>query len=227
MIIYYGEFNNELLVKPKPVISLLKDVQDKANLQIKRCPAFIDFYKNTYAVYPTFDYTLVYDSAKQIFESPDYTQDVFNSLIRVRDKDSGAFSYVDPLLCFVTDESSLILEQLPLAYPFDAPRYSIIPGEFDIGKHVRPLELACQAEPNVPIEFKRDKPIYLVKFKTAEKIIFKRFIVTDAFKSLMRATFNLRDRLKFRKPLSFYYKLSEEYKLKKQLLNLAKQNVVE
>lgn len=225
MIIYYGDGGNQLIVEPQPVLSYFKDITGIES--IKRCPSVTDFFKNTFAICPTFDYDISYSKDKKEIFSSDYSIDFLKTVVHVRDLDNGVFSYLDPNIFFVPDCDSLEIEQLPLAYPFDVSNYTLIPGSFDIGKHTRPFEMAVKVNGNTELNFRRDKPIYLLRFKTEEKIQLKRFKVTKDFTDLMQASVNIRDMVKQRKPLNFFYNLSVRYKLKKQYLKLAKQNVID
>ena len=227
MIVYYGEADNNLLIKPTPVLSLLE--KPELDLSgINKCPSFADYYKNVFAICATFDYSLDYKKESAELRSRDYDQGYFNDYVLARDLPNGIFSYLDPKLYLVPDADDVMVELLNVAYPFDAPKYSVVPGVFNLGRHIRPFELAMQVKEDTTIEFRRGKPLYLIRFKTNEKIIFKRFNITPNFMSLIDSIKNIRQR-RFNKnvPLNFYYKLSAEYKLKKQFLKITNYNLVD
>lgn len=227
MIVYYADQLNNLLVQPRPVLSMLGDGSLSGGTGINRCPAFADYYKNVFAISATFDYTLKYDKAQCSLISDDYEQDYFNRNVLIRDLNVGIFSYTEPKLFLVPDTDSLVVEKMGLMYPFEATEYAVIPGMFDVGKHVRSFELAMKVSRDAVIDFKRDKPLYLLRFRTNEKVIFKRFYFTREFEDIVNAFNFVRDRVRKSQPLSFYYKLSSDYKTKKQLLKLAKQHVID
>ena len=227
MIVYYADQLNNLLMPPRHVLSMLGDDSLFNAARIHRCPAFADYYKNVFAISATFDYTLKYNKVACSLNSDDYGQDYFDDHVLMRDLNVGIFSYTEPKLYLVPDTDSLVVEQMGLMYPFEAPEYTVVPGMYDVGKHVRPFELAMQLSKDAVLEFKRGKPLYLLRFKTNEKVVFKRFTFTEEFKQIMNSFKFVRDRVRKSQPLSFYYKLSSEYKLKKQLLKLAKQNAID
>jgi hypothetical protein len=108
-------------------------------------------------------------------------------------------------------------------------KVKLIPGTFDIGKWVRPLDCTFVTKPGVKtLNINRGDDWGYVKFNTKEKIRLKKFHSSDRFMDLMESNIRTRTfKRLFPAPLSYYYKLYEESKMHKLILKEVKNNLMD
>jgi DNA-binding LytR/AlgR family response regulator len=89
----------------------------------------------------------------------------------------------------------------------------IIPGRFDIGKWIRPVEFAFEVlDKTEPLEYKVDTPLFMVRFFTANDAPVKltRVIHTAEIELAIQACTTVKQYRPFL-PLKQLYKLGESY----------------
>lgn len=146
-----------------------------------KCPTHTDFLKNTFVFLAPFDITLdinVTDTSRSIV-SKNLTQEVFDNLIDIRflgDYHSITNPYpligIDWLNIFTCD-SSLLLQVLPAFMHRNefTEKVTVIPGEFDIGKWARPVEIVFEVRSNQEkIVVNKGDAIAYFKFNTDQLI---------------------------------------------------------
>jgi hypothetical protein len=161
-----------------PYEHLTKDIATtrKGSIFLK-CPAHTDFLKNTFVFLAPFDIMLainVTDDSRALV-SDNLTQEVFDNIIDIRfleDYNSKTNPYpligIDWLNVFTSNES-LILQVLPAFMHSNefTQKTTVIPGEFDIGKWTRPVELVFEVKSNQEkIQIKKGDAIAYFKFNT-------------------------------------------------------------
>lgn len=157
--------------------SLSKETNNRKNVIFKRCPAHADFLRNTFVFKSPFDINLSIDidENRSSVISSNLNQILFDRIIDFRflDKnEKGESPYpilgIDFLNSFISD-SPLLLETLPafLHYNDFTSKCSVIPGEFDIHKWVRPVELVFESKLNkTEITIKKGDALCYFKFRT-------------------------------------------------------------
>lgn len=138
------------------------------------CPAFQDYYKNTYVIYSPVDIDLEYDKESgylKISKGQEFYDNyvVFRN-VKINDANppliSLAFKYM-----FIADKSCMV-EQLPAALHDNkvANNIRLIPGTFNISKWYRPVEIAFEiANVSQTISIKRGDPLCYVRFIPTDK----------------------------------------------------------
>jgi hypothetical protein len=146
-----------------------------------KCPAHTDFLKNTFVFLAPFDVTLdinITNTDRSIL-SENLSQAVFDNLIDTRfleDYDSQTNPYpligIDWLNIFTCNDS-LFLQVLPafMHHTEFSKSATVIPGEFDIGKWTRPVEIVFEVKSNQEkIVINKGDAVAYFKFNTDQLI---------------------------------------------------------
>ena len=161
-----------------PFISLSKEVMSKRKgVTFFKCPAHIDFLKNTFVFCAPFDCTVEIEINKEQHTvrvySENISQEIFDSIIDTRfllDGNDGNSPYpllgIDWLTIF-TSQHSVQIQVFPafMHYNDFTNKTTIIPGEYDISKWTRPIETVFEIK-NVKekIVIKKGDAISYIKF---------------------------------------------------------------
>ena len=158
-----------------------------------------------------------------------YDQRFFNTELLIRDAKQGLVTFQHPDNIFYTDCTDLELELLP-AYLHNndfTKNGFVIPGKFNIGKHIpRRLEAAYKFADKTAIKINADDAMLYVKFNTDEEIKFVKFIVNDEYRYLLRDVLEVREYTSRIHPLSWWYDLVKRNNYKKYFLNIIKKNIL-
>lgn len=139
----------------EPYVSLATDaLKDRKGVTFIKCPAVTDFMKSTYVFRSPIDLDIeieVTDSYSKLF-CKNISQELFNDIVDMRfleDNEKGNSPFpligIDFLNTFTCDSSTL-LQVFPafLHYNDFTSKTCVIPGEYDISKWVRPVELVFE-----------------------------------------------------------------------------------
>ncbi len=179
---------------PKCVLELMDDdyepfslltrdiVSSRKNATFLKCPAHTDFLKNTFVFKAPFDITFdinVVQEGESIVYCENLSQEIFDHMIDLRflhDSERGISQYpligIDFLNTLRCDES-LLLQVFPafMHYNDFTSKVTVIPGEFDISKWTRPVELVFEVKNrNTRIEIKKGDAISYFKFNSDELV---------------------------------------------------------
>lgn len=224
MIVYYSNSINTIVHDPEPLYdSLFLDYKSCKEIEgVKKCPAFLEYCRNIFVIKNLINYEINWNG--DVFSSSIRGPQFFNKWVTVRSPEKGLCSYTFPYFQFFSEESLEIELMPPFFHDVDLVRKAtMVPGSYNIGKHFRPLETALQfRNKNDVIKFNSEEPIFYLKFKTKEKIQFKKFFFTDELKKTWDLLIIRDNRIK---PLQFWYDLFEGSH-KKRVLKLIKQNLI-
>jgi hypothetical protein len=236
MIVWYGVEDNSLAEPPESLLQYLmkKDPRflkaaekQKAESNFTKCPAIIDSLKNTYIFKATYDFDFMVDHEGVHAEHDD--EEIVRHILMNRDKEILLTSIQDPKFWMIAEDDSLIAEQLPPIHsPHMMQNTMYMQGQYDIGKHFRPLE--CAFMPNKAgqkYSFKRGDHLYYVRFHTDEKIKFKRFRFNTGIYDLGHQIFRVKHSTMRIMPLKEIYGIIRRTKMKNSLMKLIKQNSME
>lgn len=234
MVVYfaseYDEFNCPSFDCIKPPISVASYLKEECNTLfdncITQCPAIKNYYKNVYAIYPTYDYELQFLDNKLV--SNVYDQNFFNNYVHIRkiNLDNVFFSYMDPKIVFFTEEKSLLIETINPSLHQTTNNNLWLQGTYDVGKHLRKLEAPIAIKKNQHFYISRNTPLYYVKFNTEERIVFKRFVYTKELFDLTSSVLKIRTYTRAIQPLTFWYDIIKNYNLKNKFISIIKQNLI-
>ena len=138
-----------------------------------RCPAFIDYTKNTFAVLAPFDIDIKIShiDGQCNVDIGSFNQLFFDDFFVLR-KD-GTMSFA-PSLVF-TSEEPVIVESLPLMMMTTelSKKVTHVVGSFDISRWIRPVEWAFILNEDTTLNIKRGDPLFCVRFVTPDNDIVK------------------------------------------------------
>ena len=185
-----------------------------------KCPAFVDYLKNTYIIKAPYDIDISIDETGFV-KTNKFTQEFFEKNITWEQKEKNKFVFqVMPRYFFVT-KSKLSVKISVSPMLFQKNDFAIIPGEFDISKWIRPINCAFEVfDTPTTISFKREQPIYMVKFETYnnEPVELKQKIINQDISFAGLSCAIVKDFLP-RKNLNYLYKIAEGF------INLIKEKI--
>lgn len=166
-----NQLEDVLFFEPEPIIDYL--ATSRKGTQILKCPAFLDYYKNTYLIKAPVDLTFTV-SGSHIDCQNSYPQDYLEKIFTNRYQIENLYSTVSLswYYMFYSDQSTMI-EVIPPVWHKNnfQNNINVIGATFDISKWYRPLEFAFEIIDNTqPIVIKRGDPLYYVKFNTLDKV---------------------------------------------------------
>lgn len=202
------------------------DPEAKHN-NFKLCPAYLDFTSNLFGLKFPIDYTLAVEQDSLNVKQHD--QDFFEYFVGIRDFDRKFFSYNIKIVFFCDQDLDLSLEP-PFLEDNDIANKSIVmPGKFNIGKWLRPIDFAFFLKQDVNeyhisrgdifnyARFHCNEPVELIKFEYTKELM---DIQQDILKSKMI--------LGNKSPkLSYYYQLFQNTRYKKRILDIIHKNLLE
>jgi hypothetical protein len=169
----FGEITGEefLILDPIPVLKYYSDNKDAS---FQKCPAYLNYYKNTFVVCSPIDIEIEINKDHNwanVIVPKDLPQIMFNP--RFKEENNSlypVFSLRVSKLLMTTKHPNVYIEQSePLLEWERATDIRIISGNFNISKWTRPLEAAFeQRNKNIVVKFKRGQPMYYVRFITQD-----------------------------------------------------------
>lgn len=219
---------------PEPVRDILPSAynvqgkKDVATCAYPLCPAFKDYNHNLFAIKSPIDYGINIGPRNETVTSTSYDQKMFDDLVTVRSLPEKLFSMSIGLDLF-TESKSLLISQESATFHSNGfvDNTIIIPGKFDLGKWVRPLEIGFHVKGN-NMQMKDLDVLYYLRLHTSEKITFKQFIPSPRYVELKGRILNTKNMKSKFSPLSYYYEIfAKQPNLKKMLFNEIKDNIVD
>ena len=192
----------------------------------KYCPAFRKQTSNTFKLAFPFDYHLQFEG--QNIKTNMYDQRFFDAMISIRSPEMRMLS-LNLHYIFVA-EDSLEMMTAP-SYMSDndfANKTMVVPGQFDIGKWVRPLDCAFMMKKDInEVNINRGDEYLTVKFLTDEKVNLKKFFVSPKMANLIKQNVESKTYKKKMQPLQYYYGLYQRAKMHKVIMKEIKANLME
>ena len=194
-----GNLNSQILFE-EPKLFLPQLLAERNYVPYSKCPSFIDNCKNLFVVRCPYDMKFSFDAnRKQIISSLDqqtYSSFVAHWLDNKTPKDPFIIT-VPPSYVFYTEKDVQIEVISSFLLKDTSKNYSIINGEFNIGKWIRPINFTFETFDN-HIEFKYGQPLFFIKFKTLDnsKISFERVEYDNEIEKAMSACINVKKHLK-------------------------------
>lgn len=218
---------------PDPVKSIINkwpiSQPTDALVDFRVCPAVQNIATNMFALKFPFDYDLTWSLTTGHVSSTFYTQDFFDKMVVIRSINDLMFSF--HLHYLFMSEEPLEVEQIPAYLSNNGFSNStvLIPGKFDIGQWTRTLDCAFTVKKGVQgIKFDRGDDYCYIKFLTKEKINFRKFLPSDRFIEITRGNIISKNYMNKKvNPLSFWYELYANSKMKKILMKEVKNNLID
>ena len=224
--VYYASHDNIILNDPEPLASTVVEMLS-GKTQSLQCPAFKEYFKNTFVFKYPFDYQISWDGEN--ITSNMYNQAFFDKAVLPRDTKAGFFSLMHPAPVFYTDNDDLEIELLPAYFHKNELIINgfLIPGTFNIGKHLpRRIEAPYKLAKKIDINIQNNDVICYIKFRTKEKIVFKKFIMTDSIKDIVNGYLSITGTTSSIRSLQWWYDLVLRNRLKKYFIKEIKKNLL-
>lgn len=221
---------------PGQVISPLKFEQpDLAVLslpvinKLNKCPATMDWFHNRFHLRSPTDFGIIFDEANMpLPHIQHYPDEIFERLISIRDAEKRLYS-LNWYVVFVSDEPLLMeVSNAEMAKSEFTLNTRLIPGQFDIGKWVRPIECAFFVDKRAErLKIWKDDPWAFVKFHTDEKVKLNRFHFSKEMEDMMQSfmTSTHGDSGQYRK-LTHFYRMLAQSGLRRKFMQKVHENIV-
>lgn len=197
------EVEDEIWFEPERVIG--KQRQERKNCSMDSnflvCPGNNDYMKNVFVIRSPIDVTLDINTQHKTVTNCNLSPDVAANVLVIRSNPnidkyltvSLRFSYL-----FMSKEP-IVLEELSPFFEHDfCNDFNIIPGEFNIGKWIRPIDIAFEVHTDVSrLEIKRGDPLCYLRFRAPDNGTVKLVRVerNDEIMSVARKTLNMKHML--------------------------------
>jgi hypothetical protein len=213
-------------LEPVNVFSYLskhRDNDEKLNRgsHYLRCPAFADYCKNSYYVLSPYTDTITISrdpTNGNTLSSQNFSQDYWDLFVVARGNivkiDDPFQLTMPPAIIFWSDESVMV-ELLPpiLEHSELNQNIKIIPGTFNIGKWLRPLDFTFEiADSSKPLNIHRGQPIFTVRFlpENGSNVKLVRKMYDEQLDKAFKAMVNAKQVIP-RKNLKFLYEIGEPF----------------
>lgn len=166
-----------------PFTSVIKEnTEVRKGVVFLKCPGHTDFLRNMFVIHAPFDLNIdikVDNEGNGQIYCDNISQEIFENIIDTRflfDKERGKDPYpiigIDWLYTFTATEPTLMQFFPAFMHPNDfTNKTMLVPGEFDISKWVRPLEIGFEIKnTHERIEIKKGDAIAYVKFHSSKPI---------------------------------------------------------
>jgi len=214
-----NQLEDVLFFEPEPVIEYLST--SRKGTEILKCPAFLDYYKNTYLIKAPMD--LTFTAAKTHIEcSNSYPQEYLEKLLSNRYEPASLYSTISLTwyYMFYSDES-VMLEVVPPVWHKNKfqNNINICGAAFNISKWYRPLDFAFEIiDDSQPIVIKRGDPLYYVRFSTTDKVKLIKQETSEKVENLSRMCTGIKNYMpgnSMHKNYSLMQKIIDKFKPKR------------
>lgn len=207
---------------PEPYIPFLVKMRGKDDVFVK-CPGFTDYFKQAYIISSPFDIEISFSKGSaypefiqpNVRNNPDLFRVYSNFLInRTLEQPKGAKPLLSlpPSYLFYSNES-VMMEMLP---PFMMPnsyKFLNVPGEYNIGKWIRPIDFTIEINnPNENLIIKKGEPLFVVKFTASDgsKVKLERIIEDKELVNVVKSVAATKQLLP-KQGLAERYRSAEQY----------------
>lgn len=237
--IYYSPWNEpskltSMLLAFQPPVNVLADITKKIHRENNRdnfsnCPAFTNSVKNTFLFSSPTNCAVEFHGDKILDTAAE--KQMIGYISPTLKQPSILNSYtvnLDINWIFFSEHDQEIETRHPFLHHSPISDYGYyVPGNMNIGSWFRPLEYAFQCWPNVQeLKVAQGDPLLYVNFPSDEKIVLKRFRLTDelfdASISCIRLKFYWRE-----KNLKKLYNIFRAAQMHKHILSEIKKNILE
>lgn len=200
---------------------------DTTERNFKMCPAFRQTFNNTFSLKYCHDYEI--QVRESLIYSDNFNQDYFDSQVRWRTLDKRSIAL--NLFYLFVSEKPLTMNVWPSFFDDNSFNEAaiLIPGKFDIGRWVRPVEFSFNLRKSVDkVQIKKGDAYCYVNFETDEKVTLKRFNLPNEMRDKVERGISTFHRLEkpYQNLIPFYDAL-ERSKLRKYYIKTIKDNLLD
>lgn len=193
------------------------------------CPAFVNSVKNTYLFTSPANCDVEFKENFIIAKNNPHIPYDQNSLVFKEPSMLDAYTIrFSAQWIFFSEDDLEIESQHPYLHKTQVSDYGFyVPGSMNISTWFRPLEYAFQCwEGQTKFKVSQNDPLMYVKFKTNERIILKKFYLTEDLYELSMSCVRLKDYWRERN-LNNLYKIFNASKIRSKIIKEIKKNLME
>lgn len=188
---------------------------------LERCPAFRNYFNNTFSIKSPYDYSFEVDSNGYV-STKDYDQDFFDRVFNIRSSDQKLVSIKMTSLNIIPDKSVEMSQLHPSFGIGDISRKSnIVPGVFNPYLHPRSLESAFWLNEG-SYNINTGDDLFYIKFNTNEKIKFQRIFYNEEIMKLIESFYLQKEYTKSVWSLNKWYNYRQKSKITSRILDIIK-----
>lgn len=207
-------------------------IKDEPEASMIQCPAFKNLAKNTYVFNSPIDTSYSFSAPSrlghQIELTPQTKEYIAAFIPRNQTMSVGPNMEISLRLHMFAEEPLEVMLTGPYLHKTEYTKSgALTSGQFDIGQWFRPINCEIQLfGQEGTIDFKKDEPLFYVKFLTDKKIELKRFELTPELDTYAKKCIGAKSVFGLRKPLSFYYDKFMKTRTKDIVLKKIKENLI-
>lgn len=207
-------------------------IKDEEEASMIQCPAFKNLAKNTYVFNSPIDTSYSFNAPTRVghqIELIPQTKEYLAAFIpRNQTTSAGPNMELSFRLHMFAEEPLEIMLTGPYMHKTEYTKNGVLNGgQFDIGQWFRPINCEIQLfGQQGQIDFKKDEPLFYVKFLTDKKIELKRFELTPELDTYGKKCISAKNMFGLRKPLSFSYDKFMKTRTRDIVLKKIKENLI-
>jgi hypothetical protein len=206
---------------PEPVLPYIIKNRVATTDDYLTCPAFLDYYKNTYVIRSPVDIKIMFNSNTRTLNILPQRQEFYDTFIKYRgdlNAISNPFLMSFALFYLFISNDDCMLEQTPVSLHDTSfsSKIRLIGGTFNINKWFRPVEFGFEfINENEPLIIKRGDPMYYIRFvpKNGKKVTLVKKQFSEADHASVMACANLKKGME-KQPFKVLYELAKRIKPK-------------
>lgn len=219
-----------LYPRPKPLFDIIKENRFLENIEnnFVSCPALSNKFKKILVFENALKGTYSYDfsDGKQIFQPTSKTYLSYN--VKNKSINTGPMVQFDLTYSMFSDESLDAYFTPPFFHKPEYMKYgSVIPGEFNIGKWIRPFFFQVQMWENVGTFELKEEPLFYMELKTDRPIKVHYFKASEQLFKYIYSGINLSSFFGKGRSLSERYARFENVGMRSKVLAEIKNNLIE
>lgn len=208
------------------------DIKEEAEASMIQCPAFQNLSKNTYVFNCPIDTSFSFNAPTRDVNQIEFTPMTPEYLAAFPPRNQtlsiGPNMELSFRLHMFAEESLEIMLTGPYMHKTEYTKSGFLTsGQFNIGEWFRPVNCEIQLfGQQGEIHFKKDEPLFYVKFLTDKKIDLKRFELTPELDTYGRKCIAAKSMFGLRRPLSFHYDKFKKTRTRDIVLKKIKENLI-
>lgn len=207
-------------------------IKDEPEASMLQCPAFKNIAKNTYVFNSPIDTSYAFEAQSrlghQIVLTPQTKEYISAFIPRNQTMSVGPNMEISLRLHMFAEEPLEVMLTGPYLHRTEYTKSGVLTsGQFDIGQWFRPINCEIQLfGQSGQIDFKKDEPLFYVKFLTDKKIDLKRFELTAELDTYAKKCIGAKNVYGLKKPLNFYYDKFMKTRTRDIVLKKIKENLI-
>lgn len=204
-----------LFSEPESLFKHLQKTRD-GSLHMK-CPAFVDFVKNTYVIKSPIDIEIFSDRKEKSMQVGGIIEKLGKFVVnRIDDVGEGcplAISLPPAYIFYSNDDIEIETLHAFMEINDSLSNVMLVPGTFNISKWIRSIDFTVEIKnENEPVKIKKGDVLFYVKFKTKDdsKVELERVAHTEELKYVAKACFSVKQHIR-NVPLKTLYKMAESF----------------